>query len=131
MEKIKDSELLVETYDVFQVIQLTRETSLAHVVAADFVRVAAGKSSEVHRHNAAETVLFILAGSGLVFAGDSWIPVQKGDRIRIGKGVFHGVRTGNDSLSFISVQSPPILDKASGVLDLEPLKEEVHGGRNA
>ena len=35
---------------------------------------------------------------------------------------FHGVRTEEESLTFLSVQSPPILDKARGTLDLEPRK---------
>jgi hypothetical protein len=46
--------------------------------------------------------------------------VSKGARVLIGKGIFQGVRTGEESLTFLSVQSPPILDMAHGTLDLEP-----------
>ena len=49
------------------------------------------------------------------------VPVSAGDRVHIGKGVFHAVRTGDSSLRFLSVQSPPILDVAAGTRDLEPI----------
>ena len=47
--------------------------------------------------------------------------VKAGDRLRIGKGVFHAVRTGESSLRFLSVQAPPILDVEAGTRDLEPI----------
>lgn len=120
MSTILQPELPRERYDVFEVTQVTRGTPLESVVAADLVSVGPGSSSEVHRHNQAETVLVILDGSGTVLVGDESLRVSKGARILIGKGVFHGVRTEGDSLTFLSVQSPPILDKAHGTLDLEP-----------
>ena len=49
------------------------------------------------------------------------IAVAAGDRLRIGKGVFHAVRTRTSSLRFLSVQSPPILDVDAGTRDLEPI----------
>ena len=76
-----------------------------------------------HRHNEAETVLLILDGAGFVRVGDESIPAAPGMRIRVGKGVYHGVRTEGQPLRFLSVQSPPILDKEGGRLDLEPLGE--------
>lgn len=108
-------------FGVFEVAQLTRGTPLEHLVAADWVTVAPGRTSEVHRHNQAETVLLIVEGSGFVRVGESEEPVTAGDRIVIGKGVYHGVRTETDGLTFLSVQAPPILDYAAGTLDLEPL----------
>lgn len=125
---VQDSNLQIENYDIFWVRQLTRDTKLEHLVACDFVRVLPQESSEIHRHNNAETVLYIVEGQGEVYHNGTWLKVKAGDRIRIGKGVFHGVRTGNDSLFFISVQSPPILDKASGKLDLEPFRKTKTGG---
>ena len=65
-------------------------------------------------------MLLILGGSGTIVVGESSVPVSTGARVLIGKGVYHGVRTGADSLTFLSVQSPPILDKERGTLDLEP-----------
>jgi mannose-6-phosphate isomerase-like protein (cupin superfamily) len=55
-----------EYYDVFFVTQLTRATALAHIVAVDRVRVEPERHSQTHRHNDAETVLFIESGSGTV-----------------------------------------------------------------
>jgi hypothetical protein len=48
-----------EYYDVFFVTQLTRATALASIVAVDRVRVEPDRHSQTHRHNEAETVLFI------------------------------------------------------------------------
>jgi len=122
MGPILEKDLPSEHFDVFDVTQITRGTLLESVVAADLVSVAPGQTSQVHRHNQAETVLLILEGSGTVLVGDSDVPVSKGARVLIGKGVFHGVRTEGESLTFLSVQSPPILDQAKGTLDLEPRK---------
>ena len=110
-----------EEFGVFEVRQLTRGTALESITAADWVTIGSGKTSEIHRHNHAETVLWIVSGSGTVVVDGSDYPVEAGARIAIGKGVYHGVRTQGEALTFLSVQSPPILDKEEGTLDLEPL----------
>jgi len=123
MSDILDSNLEVELHDVFQVRQVTRDTPLAETVAADLVAVDAGRESSMHRHNEAETVLYFLEGRGEVLLTEAYesVVVEAGDRLRIGKGVFHAVRTGDSPLRFLSVQSPPILDVVAGTRDLEPL----------
>ena len=121
MSEILDPHIPSEEFDVFQVAQITRGTSLEHVVAVDLVFVPPGKSSEIHRHVGTDSVLYILEGSGTVIVGETSYPMRKGARIFIGKGVFHGVRTEGEGLSFLSVQSPPILDKERERLDLELL----------
>jgi quercetin dioxygenase-like cupin family protein len=121
MSRVLETGLPRERYDVFEVTQVTRGTALESVVAADLVTVAPGRSSQVHRHNEAETVLLILDGAGTVLVGESALRVAKGARVLIGKGVYHGVRTEGESLTFLSIQSPPILDKEHDKLDLEPL----------
>ena len=110
-----------EQNDVFHVTQVTRGTPLEDLVGADLVSVEPGQASAVHRHNDAETVLYILAGSGTIRIGEDEVTVGEGDRLCIDKGVFHGVSTGGETLRFLSVQSPPILNKRTGALDLEPL----------
>ncbi len=110
-----------ELNDVFNVTQVTRATALEDIVGADVVTVNPGSTSQVHRHNEAETILYILEGMGVVLVGDTPVPVAEGDRVLIHKGVFHGVRTEGSRLRFLSVQSPPILNKARDFLDLEPL----------
>ena len=110
----------VERFGVFDVQQVTRGTRLESQVAADLVTIAAHNASEVHRHNRSETVIYILAGEGRALVGDEWFDVVAGDRVLIGKGVFHGFATAGSALEFLSVQSPPILDESTGQLDLEP-----------
>lgn len=111
---------VVERFDVFDVQQVTRGTALESVVAADMVSIGPHARSQVHRHVRSETVLFILEGTARAIVGEQTIDVQAGDRILIGKGVFHGFETAASPLRFLSVQSPPILDEATGQLDLEP-----------
>jgi quercetin dioxygenase-like cupin family protein len=121
--EILDADLEVELHDVFHVMQVTRDTPLASEVAADLVDVLPGQESSMHRHNLAETVLYFLDGAGEVLLGEEYeaVAVKAGDRLRIGKGVFHAVRTGESSLRFLSVQAPPILDVEAGTRDLEPI----------
>jgi quercetin dioxygenase-like cupin family protein len=119
-EPVSDRNLVVDVNDVFQVMQLTRGTELESIVGADYVRLDPEQTSKIHRHNRAETVLYILDGQGVVVVEDVDHNVVAGDRIRIRTGQYHGVRTEASALAFLSVQSPPILDKSTGVLDLEP-----------
>lgn len=126
MIQVKDDGLPMEEFGVFQVTQITRGTAIEPTVAVDLVTIEPGKTSEVHRHNQAETVLLILEGSGLIRVGDETVPVSRGARVRIGKGVFHGVKTEGEGLRFLSVQSPPILDKTQGRLDLEVMSGDVN-----
>ncbi len=120
MPSVVDGDLSVETHDVFRVRQVTRDTSLEHLVGADVVVLDEHMTSQLHRHNRSDTVLYILEGSGTVIIEDVDHLVAAGDRVHIAPGQFHGVRTSESALKFLSVQSPPILDKSTGMLDLEP-----------
>lgn len=126
--ELLDRQLDVERHDVFDVMQLTRDTALANEVGVDLVEVDPGQESSMHRHNHAETVLYFTGGAGEVLLGAEREahPVVAGDRLRIGKGVFHAVRTNDSALTFVSVQTPPILDIVAGTRDLEPI-EAVQG----
>ena len=112
-----------ELNDVFNVTQVTRATALEDIVGADVVTVNPGSTSQVHRHNrGGDDPLHPLSRAwAFVLVGDTPVPVAAGDRVLIHKGVFHGVRTEGSRLRFLSVQSPPILNKARDFLDLEPL----------
>lgn len=116
----QDNNLAVELHDVFHVLQVTRDTDLEADVGVDLVEMEPGKTSQVHRHNFSETVLYFLDGDAIVECADSDHPVTAGDRLRIAKGEFHGVRTETSSCRFVSVQTPPILNKTTGFRDLEP-----------
>jgi quercetin dioxygenase-like cupin family protein len=115
-----ERDLPTELHDVFQVVQLTRGTQLQNDVGADLVRLDPHQTSQIHRHNLADTVLYMLDGAGIVVVDDVDHAVRAGDRITIRPAQFHGVRTADDPLTFISIQTPPILDEATGHLDLEP-----------
>ncbi len=115
-----DADLEVELHDVFQVMQITRETELEAEVGVDLVVMEPGQGSQIHRHNLAETVLYFLDGAAIVVVEDTDHLVSAGDRIRIGKTEFHGVRTTDQPCRFLSVQTPPILNKSTGFRDLEP-----------
>lgn len=118
MEPLLDRDLPVEHEDVFHVTQLTRDTPLEDAVAADLVDMGPGERSGVHRHNLAETVLYFLSGRAQVTLDGEPHDVREGDRLRVGKGVFHGVNS-QTAVRFLSVQTPPILDKRTGRLDFE------------
>ena len=121
MSEIIDQDLPTEVFDVFRVAQITRGTPLEHAVAVDLVTVDPGQTSQIHRHNGTDSVLLVIEGSGTIHVGGSSYGVRKGTRIIIARGVFHGVSTEGEALTFLSVQSPPILDEGRGVLDLEPM----------
>ena len=99
-----DRDLAVELHDVFQVMQLTRDTPLESLVGVDLVSLEPGQTSQIHRHNRAETVLYMLDGAGVVVIDDTDHAVTAGDRVRIPAGAFHGVRTG-DALAALPVRA--------------------------
>ncbi len=108
-----------ETYDVFNVRQVTRNTSLESLVAVDLVSVAPHQTSESHRHNKSDTILLIMGGKGKVRVADTLFDVESGDRIHIPPKAFHQVITSDSMIEFMSVQTPPILSKEDDTLDLE------------
>jgi quercetin dioxygenase-like cupin family protein len=122
MAELVTSNLPTEHQDVFDVVQLTRGTALESLVAGDLVSVGRDQTSSIHRHNEAETVLYILDGEADVRLGDDVVAARAGDRILVAKGVYHGFVTHDRAVTFLSIQSPPILDKATGRFDLEPLE---------
>ena len=115
-----DSTIETELHDVFNVTQVTRDTPIETVVGADLVSMTPGQSSQTHRHNFSETVLFFVSGNATVFVDDVPHNVTAGDRILIHKAEFHSVDTPEDSgCDFLSIQTPPILTKSTGMRDLE------------
>jgi quercetin dioxygenase-like cupin family protein len=112
-----------ETFGAFQVTQITRDTDLEDALGLDLITIAAVTKTEIHRHPRAENVVYILSGTATAIIGGVPHLVAEGDRIRIGKGVAHGFQTGNDPLTFVSVQSPPILNRKRNILDTEVLEE--------
>ncbi len=112
-----------ETYGEFLVAQITRDTNLEDLLGLDLITVAANTRTEIHRHPHAENVIYVLSGAAVAIIDHVEHEIKSGDRIRIGKGVYHGFRTAAEPLTFVSVQSPPILDKKRNRLDTEVLAE--------
>ena len=112
--------LEIELHDVFHVTQVTRDTPIEEEVGADLVRMDPGQASQTHRHNHAETVLFFIRGEATVFVNDVPHKVTAGTRLLIHKTEYHSVSTDeNSGCEFLSVQTPPILSKATGFKDLQ------------
>lgn len=129
MSKRINRGLETELHDVFHVTQVTRDTPIEDTVGADLVTMEPGQSSQTHRHNFSETVLFFTRGTATVFIDDTPHPVIAGDRILIHKTEFHRVDTSPDNgCAFLSVQTPPILTKATGFKDLETRTEAAAAG---
>jgi mannose-6-phosphate isomerase-like protein (cupin superfamily) len=110
-----------ETYGPFCVTPITRGTALEDLLGLDLVTIPAGVTTEVHRHPHAENVVYILSGDATAIIDHVGYRVVAGDRLRIGKGVYHGFRTAETPLTFVSVQSPPILNKKLNIFDTEVL----------
>jgi quercetin dioxygenase-like cupin family protein len=111
-----------ETHGAFRVTPITRGTALEDLLGLDLVTIPAGTTTDVHRHPHAENVVYILSGDATAIIDHVGYRVVEGDRLRIGKGVYHGFKTSRRPLTFVSVQSPPILNKKLNTLDTEVLE---------
>ena len=85
MIKRIDNDVEVELHDVFHVQQITRNTPIEEAVGADLLTMDRGQSSDPHRHNFSETVLFFTAGKAVVDVNGKTYDVKAGDRILIHK----------------------------------------------
>jgi mannose-6-phosphate isomerase-like protein (cupin superfamily) len=65
---------------------------------------------QVHHHQEADEVLFVLEGTGFGILGDKRIPIEKGSVIYIPKGVWHGVENPDSELLLLWVVAPPGLE---------------------
>ena len=124
-----DNDIEIELHDVFNVQQITRDTPIEEAVGADLVTMEPGMVSKPHRHNFAETVLYFTEGKATVHVNFEPHEVVAGDRLLIHKEEFHSVDTPADSgCAFLSVQTPPILSKATGFRDFETHEDAIASG---
>src|SRR5262249_36879103 len=65
---------------------------------------------QVHQHQEADEVLFLLEGTGFGILDDTRTPVAKGSAIYIPKGVWHGVENPDNELLLLWVVAPPGLE---------------------
>src|SRR5262245_50954245 len=96
-----------QQFNVFRVTQLSPESFLDGVLGLDVVFIPANSTSEIHRHNNSDNVVYILRGTGSVVLDGTVHPVYPKLRISIPRGVAHGFRTTEADLLFVSAQIPP------------------------
>ena len=65
---------------------------------------------QVHQHQEADEVLFVLEGTGFGMLGDAHMPVEKGSAIYVPNGVWHGVENPDSELLLLWVVAPPGLE---------------------
>lgn len=82
------------------------------------VKVGPGIQHE-HCHLGSNATLIITKGSGRLLSDGVSYPVKEGDTVGIPKGAPHGFELNDgEHLEFISVQSPPIIDRETGKVDI-------------
>ena len=120
-----DADLEVELHDVFNVTQVTRGSPIEREVGADLVNMSPNQASRTHRHNFSETVLYFIDGAATVYIEGRAHAVRGGNRILIHAGEYHRLSTGEGcGCQFLSIQTPPILNKSTGFRDLEELASQ-------
>jgi len=90
-----------------RIIRTLERDELAQV-GADYVIIGPGCSLDPHRHEQAESFLFIVKGTARVSLDGEFHDVKAGDFIYVPEKVFHGFETIDDACEFYSIQSPPI-----------------------
>lgn len=90
-----------------RIIRTLERDELAQV-GADYVIIGPHCSLDPHRHEVAESFLFIVKGSARVSLDGEFHSVKSGDFIYVPEKVFHGFETLDEPCEFYSIQSPPI-----------------------
>ncbi len=116
---IRFDQITPRWFDKFHVSQIAPDTFLDGQSGVDFVVVPADSTTEVHRHLHSDNVIYVIRGSGVVILDGREHEIGPGMRVVIPKSVCHGFRTAGQSLEFVSVQLPPILDERHHIFDRE------------
>src|SRR5262249_17510533 len=85
-----------------------RKGSNSMALGTQQVSIRAG--IQVHQHQEADEVLFVLEGTGFGILDDTRTPVEKGSAIYIPKGVWHGVENPDSELLLLWAVAPPGLE---------------------
>jgi mannose-6-phosphate isomerase-like protein (cupin superfamily) len=75
----------------------------SHNMALGTQQVPIRTGIQVHQHQEADEVLFVLEGTGFGILGDARMTVEKGSAIYIPKGVWHGVENPDSELLLLWV----------------------------
>jgi mannose-6-phosphate isomerase-like protein (cupin superfamily) len=108
-----------QQFNVFLVTQLAPTSFLDRILGLDHVLIPPHSISEIHRHNNSDNMIFVLAGRATIVLDGKEHELSPSLRVLVPRGVWHGFRTFEEPLVFVSAQIPPILDKANNVFDRE------------
>jgi mannose-6-phosphate isomerase-like protein (cupin superfamily) len=88
--------LIRNTGSIYSIKVDPRRGSNSMALGTQQVSIRAG--IQVHQHQEADEVLFVLEGTGFGILDDTRTPVAKGSAIYIPKGVWHGVENPDSEL---------------------------------
>jgi len=84
----------------------------------ELIELPKGYAAKPHIHKYSEATLHFIFGSGKILIGNKWSDYKKEDTFFIPKDTKHGFKVDEDSL-FLSVNTPGIIDKKTGKVDVE------------
>lgn len=97
----------------------------AHQENLELVSLAAKQTYRPHYHRHSQATIYIISGSGSFYLKDEWLEYGSGTRITVAQNIMHGFKTNTQTL-FLSIQTPPILDRTTGTVDLHYDEEHKH-----
>jgi quercetin dioxygenase-like cupin family protein len=83
----------------------------------ELVELQANTKYRPHYHKKSVAVIYMVLGEGVFVLGENEVPYRPGQRLDISANVPHGFLTKTRTL-FLSIQSPPILNRETGEVDL-------------
>lgn len=98
---------LFEGFEIFDDI----DGALIPEREVSYLRLSAAHTYPQHIHYKSDAFFVFISGKGILLSGTRAIPVNADDSIKIPRGMPHGFKLENGTvLTFISIQSPPILN---------------------
>jgi quercetin dioxygenase-like cupin family protein len=83
----------------------------------EFVKLYTNIKYKPHIHDFASATFYFLSGKGNALIGEKIIPYEAGTICNAPAGIMHGFEIFEDTI-FLSVQSNPIQDRATGIIDI-------------
>jgi quercetin dioxygenase-like cupin family protein len=118
-----------EIFDLYQLGTYTAKSSLLatlHTITSEvyeyqeqieIVELQPSTKYRPHYHKKSAAIIYIIHGTGRFILDKKNIHYHPGQRIEIPAGMLHGFLTDTRTL-FLSIQSPPIIDRGNDSIDL-------------
>ena len=84
----------------------------------ELVELNSGQYCPPHIHKNSESKILIIKGSGEIILNGLSRPYALGSVFFVERGMIHGFKCKDQTL-FLSIQTPPIIDTATGEIDIE------------